>query len=249
MKINIIYIIFICLAISGCSLFYPTKTPIDSIYYITGKIQSDTLIIKLPGRFDEPEDFSRAGFIKMLSDCAESPDAIVVDAHIGYYYGRNLIPRLHEDVIVPAAKRGYKNIWLMGISMGGLGALLYAQKHPETIKGVLVLAPFLGDREVIDEISNSGGLAKWVPAKPVADDDYQRQLWLWLKECTTHKKDLPALTIGWGDDDRLAEANKLLAEALPADRIFSANGGHDWDAWRELFRQFLKSNILNTSKE
>jgi pimeloyl-ACP methyl ester carboxylesterase len=240
--------VLLCLFFSGCSLLYPTKTPIDSVYYRTGKEPSDAIIIMLPGRGDGPEDYVNNGFIKILNESITRPDAIVVDAHFGYYYGRNLIPRLYEDVIIPAGHKGYKNIWLVGISMGGLGALLYAKEHPDTIKGIFVLAPFLGDKDVIQEISHAGGLAKWTPVKSVSADDYQRQLWMWLKGYVEPKKEMPRLVIGWGKDDKFAYTNELLAAALPDSRAYTAPGRHDWDTWANLFRQFLESGIMSGGK-
>ena len=53
---------------------------------------------------------------------------------------------------------GYENIWLLGISMGGLGTLLYASEYPEQVDGVVLLAPFLGDRSAIETIVATGPL-------------------------------------------------------------------------------------------
>ena len=53
-----------------------------------------------------------------------------------------MVDRLKEDVINPAKEKGYTKIWLVGISLGGLGSLLYAMEHPSDIEGMLVLAPY-----------------------------------------------------------------------------------------------------------
>ena len=77
----------------------------------------------LPGRGDRGEVFVREGFEKAGQRLGF--DTIMVDAHFGYYMKRSLIPALDEDIIQPALEAGYENIWLLGVSMGGFGSLLY----------------------------------------------------------------------------------------------------------------------------
>lgn len=236
-----------CLFSFGCSLMYPTKKPIDTIYYMTGKEMAENLIVMLPGRMDESADYMKHGFIKALQDTNICADAIVVDAHYGYYHERNLLPRLYEDVILPARQKGYKNIWLLGISMGGLGALLYAQQYPDTLSGVFVLAPFLGEKEMYHEISGAGGLAQWSPREPISEDDYQHTLWKWLKKYTHVKESLPVLVVGYGNKDRFAEAHSLLADVLPKDQVYVVPGGHEWDTWCSIYTLFLQSGVITRS--
>ncbi|MBN2401412.1 MAG: alpha/beta hydrolase [Spirochaetes bacterium] len=228
----------------NCSIIYPTKNPIDTVHFITGKDQSRNLLVMLPGRRDKPEDFKTNGFIELIIDSGLAFDVIVVDAHFGYYYQKNLIPRLYKDVIVPARQKGYKNIWMLGISIGGIGTLLYAQQHPESLNGLVLFSPFLGDKEIISEINNSGGLLKWTPKEPVSTDDYQRSLWHWLKQYSNPEHNLPKLIMGYGQDDEFAFANKLLSDILPGDQIYILQGDHNWDTWNRLFKRFIKDKFL-----
>lgn len=247
MCIKLSLLTFVCLSFLGCSLMYTTKKPIDTIYYMTGKERAENLIVMLPGRIDDSTDYMKHGFIKALQDCGTRIDAITVDAHYGYYHERILLPRLYEDVILPARQKGYKNVWLLGISMGGLGALLYTQQYAHTINGLVVLAPFLGDREVCDEISAAGGLAQWSPQEPIHDEDYQRTLWKWLKNYIDSQERLPVLVVGYGKDDRFADANRLLAEILPKDQVYVVPGGHEWDSWGTIYTLFLQSGVITRS--
>ena len=57
-------------------------------------------------------------FLEKIED--KDFDVISVDAHFGYYKNRDLVPRLHDDVITPAQQNGYEKIWLLGVSMGGM---------------------------------------------------------------------------------------------------------------------------------
>lgn len=237
------HILFL-LILFNCSIIYPTKNPIDTINYMNTKEISKNLIIMLPGRRDTAGDFVKYGFIKALNESGIKADAVAVDAHFGYYYQRNLIPHIYNDVILPAKQKGYKNIWILGISIGGIGSLLYAKEHYNTLNGILILAPFLGDKEIIDEIKATGGLSKWNPKEPIPEEDYQQALWAWLKEYEKHSKNLPNLVLGYGRDDEFAPANGLLAEILPGDQVFVVSGSHEWDTWGRLFNIFLKSEKI-----
>ena len=114
----------------------------------------------LPGRSDDPEDLVEEGLSQILQQNEEHADIWIVDAHLGYYVSRTLIERLHTDVILPARRSGYARIHLLGISMGGLGALLYARQHADSIDSLLLVAPFLGMRT---SLKKSARLVGWPP--------------------------------------------------------------------------------------
>ena len=247
MRLRFLLTVILCTTFFGCVLFYSTKKPIDTIYYATGKTPSDSLIVMLPGGGDEPADFIRNGFVKGIEDSGIHADIIAVDANLGYYFKRNLLPRLHEDVIVPARQKGYKNIWLLGISMGGLGAMMYAKHYPDNISGLIVLAPFLGYPAVIKEVSDAGGLSRWSPKEPIDKDDYQHDLWKWLKGYTRPEENRPRLVIGYGKEDKFAAGSALLAEVLPKEQVYIVQGRHDWETWGRIFDLILQSGVISGS--
>jgi hypothetical protein len=47
------------------------------------------------------------------------------------------------------------------------------------------------------------------------------------------------LWLAYAESDRYAYGHRLLASALPKDRVLVAPGGHDWKAWDGLWREFL----------
>jgi pimeloyl-ACP methyl ester carboxylesterase len=247
MRLRFLLTVILCITFFGCALFYSTKKPIDTIYYVTGKAPSNNLIVMLPGGGDEPADFMRNEFIKAIEDSGIHADIIAVDANLGYYFKRNLLPRLHEDVIVPAKQKGYKNIWLLGISMGGLGAMMYAKHYPDNISGLIVLAPFLGYPAVINEISDAGGLSRWSPKEPIDKDDYQHDLWKWLKGYTKSEGNHPRLVLGYGKEDKFAAGSALLAEILPKDQVYIVQGRHNWETWGRIFDLILQSGVISGS--
>ncbi|MFW5921199.1 MAG: alpha/beta fold hydrolase [Polyangiales bacterium] len=163
-------------------------------------------------------------------------DVVLADAHFGFYRYLSLVPRLAEDVIVPAEVAGYDRIWLVGASLGGIGSLVYAQARPEDIDGVLLVGPFLGPPRVSEEIREAGGLDAWDPGPMPVDDDIlslTRRAWAFLKKQPSD--DLPPVYLLYGEADPNVSSQELLAEHLPDDRVIHGPGGHKWHIWAPMF--------------
>lgn len=229
----------------GCAALMPAPTPMRVLQYQSLSQPAKCLFVLLPGAGDHAEHFLEKGFVEDLQNTKRSIDIRAVDATMGYYMKGTLLDRLETDVIAPAkARGGYEEIWLMGPSMGGLGSLLYSHAHTSGVTGVLTIAPFLGDQDVIEEIAAAGGLKQW-QAPPRADamgaDNYQRELWRWLQAATQGREATPTIFLGYGTSDRLRRADSLLAESLPSSRVFLTTGGHEWPTWRRVLASFLQS--------
>lgn len=223
---------------TGCLYFAPTPIPIRTVK-APAVAGVRTLYVFLPGRGGEPEDYFREGLHKIATEAGLAADTIAVDAHLGYYRKRTMVARLKADVIDPARAAGYNRFVLVGISMGGLGALLYAQQQPQDVAAIVLMAPFLGDQPVLDELAAAGGLARWQPKEPLSEADYQRSIWSWLRGYTDSKAQRPPIYLGYGREDRFAQGHGLLAAALPTGHVVTAPGGHDWEPWRQVYRQLL----------
>lgn len=200
-----------------------------------------SLLVMLPGTKTRPQDLVQYGFVRAVRERGLPVDVIAAEAHLGYYLDRSLNHHLAHDIIAPVRKN-YPRIWLMGISLGGMGALQYARAHPTQIEGVILLAPFLGTRGTIAEVVRAGGLARWQPGAIKADDD-ERQLLAWIKTYAPAPSS-PGIYLGYGQDDRFATASRLLAERLPAARVIAMAGGHDWAAWINLWRHWLAQDLF-----
>jgi len=184
-----------------------------------------TLLVMLPGAEMSAEEFRTNGFL----DTTDSVDRIAVETGMECYLDEISVQRLHDEVILPAHARGSVRIWLVGISLGGMGALLYARAHPDRIAGILLLAPFIGSRGLIAEVERAGGLRHWHPIDLTTSE---RRLLTWLGT----GEGLPDMHLAYGLDDRFAAAHRLLADLLPAARVVTAPGGHDWPTWCHLWR-------------
>ncbi len=198
--------------------------------------RNDTLIVMLPGIKDRAEQFLVAGFVRDDA-AAEAFDVLVVEPQMSDYVRGTLVERLRAEVIGPARARGYDEIWLLGVSIGGYGSLLYAGEFPADIRGVIVLAPYLGGRRVPRAITAAGGLEAWRAAtheRPFLDG------WRALKALI--KRSDATIVLGFGGQDRLVATYAPLLEALPRSQIYTADGGHEWTTWTPLWRE-IKATI------
>jgi pimeloyl-ACP methyl ester carboxylesterase len=198
-------------------------------------------LVMLPGARDRAQDLVDHGFVRALRRRGAPVDAIVVDAHADYYVDQSLVQRLEREIIGPLRAVRPARVWLMGISLGGMGALEYARRHAGSVAGVVLLAPFLGTRGLIAEVVRAGGLAHWAPGARETNDD-ERALMAWLKD--GFPVDLPRIYLGYGTEDRYAPASRLLAARLPPQDVLGIAGGHDWATWLELWERLLDSGAL-----
>lgn len=221
----------------SCSLVLEPPVPMRTIE-LTPRRPGNCLVVLLPGRFASPEGFRRAGFADAVESRGLRIDLVAADAHLGYYKNKSVIERLRSDVIEPAHRSGYEEIWIAGTSLGGLGGLIYMKEHPEQLSGVLAIAPFLGDDELIREIEAAGGPLLWKQPPPGEDDDVGRKIWPWLAANRPGAEAVP-LHLGWGTSDDFNRSNRLLATMLPEERVHAVAGGHDFQAWNRVWARFL----------
>lgn len=145
-------------------------------------------------------------------------DVAAPDTHFGYYKARTLQERLKSDIIDPARNSGYKQIWLAGFSLGGLGSLFYMRSYPGDIDGVVIISPFLGWNDIIDEVKGAGGITYWqnITTDP---DDWSRLIWSWIMEYAANPECYPPLYLGYGNNDWLSnDGPPLLATIMTVER-------------------------------
>lgn len=207
-----------------------------------GPAPAPVLLVMLPGAYSRPRDFVSEGFVDALRSRAIAADIALPDASLGYFEDRSVLRRLREDVVLPARERGTRQIWLIGISLGGFAALGYAARHGDEIAGVVALAPYLGRRTLIQQIAAAGGPRAWARAT-ATDDDPEAGRWRAL----AGGRIVPPVYLGAGRDDRFADAHALLRTLLPAEHCFDTAGGHDWPPWRALWNAWLARGLLPTA--
>jgi pimeloyl-ACP methyl ester carboxylesterase len=238
----------------GCASWLPAPTPMRAVDYAlddhhaTRAEPRRCLLVLLPGMGDDAEDFVEQGFVAEVQRRQLSIDVVAAQATLGYYAKGTFAERLYQDVVRPRLRHAYREVWLAGVSMGGMGTLLYARSRPTAeVTGVIAIAPYLGDRDLIEAIDGAGGLARWKApprVESITEDTWQPELWRYLQAVTQGRERGPVLHIAYGAQDRLAHADSLLAAAVPKPQVYVSAGGHKWATWRGLFARFLDESSL-----
>jgi pimeloyl-ACP methyl ester carboxylesterase len=257
-KVQKIALLFAILSFHGCTP--QTTVPIETIRYnCSGAKKARMLLVFLPGRGDTIKTFQNEGIIEAVRERGWPVDIIAVDAHLGYYLKGIFFLRMKEDVIDPAKAAGYKEIWMIGDSLGGFGSLSYAREYPDDITGVVLFGPFLGEEPLIREIKKAG-FEQWQPGTIAKNTQggQERMNWIWLidqvrlkaGEHGANKHDrVPAVYLGYGRNDRFVSGHDLLASLLQPEHTISIEGDHDWSTWKKLWIMFLDKNIFGTKND
>ena len=237
-------LLFAALLLSGCAS--TGNLPLQSLnYQRDDNVRQPNLLVLLRGLGADHTVFAKQGVIKEIDDLGLPFDVIAPNAHFGYYQAETFAQRLKEDVIEPARRQGYKQIWLAGFSMGGLGALIYLRSHPEDIDGILLTSPFLGGPGIQNEIQQAGGIADWLPNES-DPKDWEQMIWSWISK-QDFETQVP-IWLGYGENDIVTQSGpQLLASVLPEERVFSAPGNHTIGTLKTLFSKHLVT-LSNQSK-
>jgi len=196
-----------------------------------------TQMLWFPGAYHSAQDFLDVGFPEAVHERQLPLDLRFVDLEMRHLDDREPLERLRHEIVLPALGSGV-SIWLAGISLGGLVALDYASSYPDEFDGLCLLAPYLGNRMLLNEIVAAQGLTGWEPGE-LAQADAERRIWRYLKM----RVDPRPLYLGYGQEDRFSAAHGLLAQGLPADAVDVIGGGHEWRTWIKLWENFLDSRF------
>ena len=204
--------------------------PLRLLRHDTG---ADRLLVLLPGAYMRPEDFVAAGFFTEVAQRDLRLDLAAVDVDLGQISEGDAVPAIVDRILTPA-RANYRQVWLGGISLGGLLSLCIAADHPDAVDGLCLIAPYPGSRLTLNAIARAGGLDLWQPTTDqLADPEFR--VYRWLK---APPADLPAF-VGYGREDRFATGMQDIAERFPEAARRSVAGNHDWPAWQALWRHFL----------
>jgi pimeloyl-ACP methyl ester carboxylesterase len=192
----------------------------------------------LPGAGFKVDEFAEQGFVGAVLDLGLPIDIVAARPDLDHYLDGSLAVELHRAIIEPALLKGYTRLWLLGISMGGMGALLYTSAYSVHVAGIFLLSPFLGTRGTIAEIATAGGLTSWSAVESAASVA-ERQMLIWLQDYLSRRPMQHPLYLGYGQADRFARGHRLLADLLPPSCVITVEGGHNWLSWSLLFRRML----------
>jgi pimeloyl-ACP methyl ester carboxylesterase len=254
LELLLVMLLAISVLASGCAYLRPARTPMERVSLRElGPAKARGAIVLLPGFGDRPQVFAEHGFADVLGRTAPDYDVFAADAHFGYYRSRSLLARLESDVVGPLRARGYRELWLVGASLGGFGAVAYARTYPERVQGLLLFAPYMGPKDVVEKVRLRGLCAyDELPSGEDSEENFARANFVWLKQqaCVeastaasertvqasaaaserSDKREVP-LFLGVGESDRLLPANRVLGAHLPRSHMLVLPGGHGWKVW------------------
>lgn len=213
--------------------------------------RASTLIIFLPGKQSDAGDFDREHFIDLARARGLNADLLEADLHLGYYLDGTYSTRLWEDVVAPARAAGTEHVWLVGISLGGSGAIGFAREYPDVVAGLVLLSPYLGPPEISETIRAAGGLAAWTPGPSAESGSFESFVvrnWSFLGQVCAAGARTPIVYLGYGRDEPMAPSLDLLADSLPAAHVVRVPGGHRWKTWQALWKEMLSHHLFDEPK-
>lgn len=227
---------------SGCYQLRSANTPMPTRLYCQALDYQLTrpqdcprapdVMIMLPGIGDSAERFEQEGLIDQLREAKLPLDAIVADAHFGYYRDRSLQSRLQQDVLAPAIKAGYHKLHFAGVSLGGFGSLIYwrdnARGRPASMT---LLTPYLGEPEYYQY--------KLEPNTAPQQREAEKNLWPWLDVTTTAERG--QWYLGLARSGKFYVPGRALGDTLPAASVIEVEGKHNWHAWRLMWPPLLQA--------
>lgn len=224
-----------CLSASACYPVRDTSKP-PAVRRLAAEQAPRRVVLVLPGIGDNLDSLQAGGVGDAIRSAWPDADVVFVEMTIGYYKDERAMPDLHA--LVEQERARHAEIWLVGASLGGMGALLYDTAYPCDVDGIVLLAPYLGDDAMLRRIRDAGGLARWqapVAAPPDAAN-WQEQLWRRAKAWSMEGGD-PRVWLAWGADDKFARNMPLLRPAVPEAHVISGDGVHAWRSWTPLAAQ------------
>ena len=201
------------------------------------------LWVMLPGAYMKPDDFLRAGFAEAIHSRGLPHDISLLEATISEVVDGTALAFL-QDYLRTTAELPARQVCVLGISLGAQLAMLCLARAgsdaPQSqaaarVARAHVMAPYLGPRDLLAEVAACGRLADGA-LPPRGQIDNEREIWRWLQDTTAYK---PPLYLGYGSEDRFADAHALMARTLPADRVDTQPGGHGWPVWTALWNRHL----------
>ncbi|WEN14016.1 alpha/beta hydrolase-fold protein [Rhodanobacter sp. AS-Z3] len=229
------------LLLSGCVAGGDVTKPVPTTF-IAAPQPAHRLVVILPGRGDSLQGLTDTGIAEIIQQSWPDADVLLTGLTMPFYRQGRAAQRLHDEVIEPAQRPAYRQIWLAGISLGGLGALLYDIAYPDQIDGLMLLSPYLGDDAIHQQIRQAGGLAAWQagPAQPIGPDTFQHELWRSLQHWSQRPQRARSTWLAYGADEPFRQPIELMSPLLPADHVLMLPGKHNWKLWKPAMRELLQ---------
>ena len=221
------------------------------------------LVVFLHGGGDSHDAFDRHGISARLDRAmAEGrvPRAVIVlpNGELGFWANWRDGSRRYEDWVVdelvPEVRERYHTLacpedcHVMGVSMGGSGALAMAHHRPDRFSTVTAIsAPVLSTEQMIDFVEDRF-LSIFIPTHRIFGEPSRARIErddLFLRWTSPESTGLRSIVLAWGDEDRgpIVSSNRAFSRHLTEHRIeheaWEYEGGHAWVAWAPIIERAL----------
>ncbi|MGY3038975.1 pimeloyl-ACP methyl ester carboxylesterase [Rhodanobacter sp. TND4EL1] len=229
------------LSLVGCAAGGDVTKPIPTTF-IAAPQSAHRLVVMLPGRGDSLQSLTSTGIAGIIQQSWPDADVILTGLTMPFYRQGRVAQRLHDEVIAPARRPAYRQVWLAGISLGGMGVLLYDREYPDQIDGLLLLSPYLGEKAIHQQIREAGSLAAWQagPAQPIGPDTFQHELWRSLQGWSQRPQRSQSTWLAYGSDEPFRQPIELMTPLLPASHVIMLPGKHNWTLWKPAMHALLE---------
>lgn len=245
------------------------KTMSYSVYTPPGFNPSERLplVVFLHGAGDDPSSIDEAAVGQEL-DAAISkglaPRVVLVSPQGDYGFWENWASgeRLYRDWVVkelmPFVQQTYhtqpcpEGCHLVGISMGGHGALAFKIAEPTLWRSVSVISAPIFTIDEVERMNDSFWLRLIIPMRDIwGEFDRKRAVQRNVFTRWSSPQDVApsSLLFAWakGDNEQIQRSNRALQTHLRehqiATRSFQFEGGHNWVSWRPIFATILRAQV------
>lgn len=232
LSLMLLSLLVVMLSLLGCAAGGDVTQPVPT-HFVAAPQSAQRLVVVLPGRGDSLPGLIDTGIAEVIQQQWPAADVLLTGLTMPFYTQRQAVQRLHDEVIVAARRTHHGEIWLLGISLGGMGALMYDRAYPDEIDGLILLSPFLGRNGIHREIRAAGGLAEWQaePMQPTGADSFESELWRYLQGWTVRPQRTQSVWLAYGADEPFRRPISLMAPLLAADHVIELPGRHNWELW------------------
>lgn len=226
--------------LTSCAAGGDITKPIPSVFYPAPQ-QAQRTVVMLPGIADNLEALQKRHVASLIQKSWPDADVVLTGLTLPFYKQGRTAQRLHDEVITRYRKPG-QSLWLAGISLGGMGALLYDRQFPDDAAGMLLMSPYLGDNAIRERIRDAGGLAHWNagPRQQIDSDNFQHQLWRYLQQWRNRPQRTNTVWLAYGADERFRKPIELITPMLSPDHVIMLPGRHNWKLWNRAFPALMK---------
>lgn len=230
--------------LAACSAPGDVRKPIPTQLIPAPQQPAQRVVVMLPGRGDDLDTWQQQGVARIIQQEWPDADVLLTGLTLPYYRAGVATRRLHDQVVAPLKEDGSRQVWLAGISLGGMGALLYDKAYPDEVHGMLLLSPYLGERAIHQEIRGAGGLTAWSPGppQPMGSATFQHELWRYLQQWSVKPARTRTVWLAYGQNERFRSSIELLTPELPDSHIVILPGHHDWALWKPALRRLLQAS-------